>query len=75
MKCLLFYNRNLLFALAVNTIYSTNLNCKKLWWGGITNAKEADGEQHLFSKLKALEKELFERTKRKFKVKMQSKTQ
>ena len=46
-KCILFHNRNLQFAPISNTIYSTTLNCKRLWNGTIANSWEADGEQQL----------------------------
>ena len=37
MKYLLFHNRNLQFALILNTIYSTKLNCKRIWNRAIAN--------------------------------------
>lgn len=58
MKYLLFHSRNLKFALILNTIYSTKLNCKRLWKIGpiITNNITATAKlrQQLGSRLKHL---------------------
>ena len=37
MKYLLFHERNLQFALILNTIYGTKLNCKRIWNETIAN--------------------------------------
>ena len=45
---LLFHNRNLQFALMLNTVYSTKLNCERIWNWTIANGQEANREQHLW---------------------------
>ena len=39
----------------LNTIHSTNLNCKRLYYGAMVKDWKVDWEQHLFIKLKTLE--------------------
>ena len=64
------------FALTLNTIHSTNLNCKRLWYGVAADVEETDGEQYVIINLKGLEMELFECSsiQRKFKVKCKVKS-
>ena len=82
MKYLLFHTRNLKFVLILNTIYSTKLNCKRLWKIGpiitnnITTTARGSRLKHLLV-IKTSEVEVFQfaSIQRQFKDKMESRMQ
>ena len=79
MKYLLFHTRNLKFVLILNTIYSTKLNCKRLWKiGPITNNVTTTARkptETLVIKTSEVEVFQFASIQKQFKDKMESRMQ